>query len=870
MKGNNMSVRLLKAVSLTLILFFISVALETNTKAQSEIADFRPGEVLVEIRPGAFIDAINERYGTSTIQRIYGTNVYRLVTPKRKKEAKFRKRLANDPDVINASLNPVIATPINVFGRAVIGFPGDHPTTGQARASYLEQPLVGDLASIQLRSKGAGVIVAVIDTGIDRDHPDIKDHLWTDPGEIPNDNLDNDNDGLVDDVFGWNFLDSNKDTMELRSISQTSIAGHGTFIAGLIALIAPNAKIMPIRAFSPDGVGDAFSVAQGIKYAVDHGAQVINLSFGSTEDSPVLHDAIIYANQRGVFLVAAVGNEDKPNDSAPQFPANWGTEVMSVAAIDGNNRKTSFSNFGTNVSVTAPGLNLVSLFPEENSTPDYAVWSGTSFATPLATAEAALLLEDNPQRRARDIIESTAINIDSSNPGFAGKLGRGRIDALRALQSLDSVTTNRSEITLLPTAIEPQSQGNAEVTITGGEQKFEIEIGQLQPRAAYKIVVDGNIIIDGTSAVDPNRARAITTNFGALEIEFRSPASGNDLPLPASLIPVTNIKLVEVRDALNRVVLSNTFAATPGQSGGQKVEKEATLTSTGVIPQANGKARAEVESQREKLRVEADHLESGVSYAIIADGVNIASANAQSGYLRVEFTSDGSSGIFLPPSLQPVTKIQTIELRNSSGQAVVRGTFQAGGDDFGGGHGGGETSFQGAIESLPAAGFIGDWRVSGRTVHVTASTEIRQDHGTAVIGAQVEVRGSTQSDGSTNATRIEVLSSGGGGGSAQREATLNPTAIDPDANGKVKIDVSGSREELEIEANKLDENSSYRVVVDGFLLAIKVTDGSGSFKITLSTEDGSLPPQVRPVTNIQQISISDSQGRLVLSGGPPT
>jgi subtilisin family serine protease len=870
-KGNHMFARLLKAISFALILFFVSNALKTDTRAQSVIGDVRPGEVLVEIRPGASIDAINERYGTSTIQRIYGTNVYRLVTPRRKKEAKFRKRLANDPDMINASLNPIIATPINVFGRAVIGFPGDHPTTGQARANYLEQQLVGDLASIQLRSKGAGVIVAVIDTGIDRGHPDIKDHLWTDPGEIPNDNLDNDNDGLVDDVFGWNFLDSNRDTMELRSSSQSSIAGHGTFIAGLIALIAPNAKIMPIRAFSADGVGDAFSVAQGIKYAVDHGAQVINLSFGSTEDSPVLHDAISYANQRGVFLIAAVGNENKPNDSAPQFPANWSAEVMSVAAVDGNNRKAGFSNFGSNVSVSAPGLNLISLFPEANNTPDYAVWSGTSFATPLATAEAALLLEDNPRRSARDIIESTAINIDNNNPGFTGKLGRGRIDALRALQSLDSVTTNRSEITLLPTAIEPQSQGKAEVSVIGGEQKFEIETGQLQPRAAYKIVVDGNVIIDGTSAADPNRARAITTNFGALKIEFRSPASGNNLPLPASLIPVTSIKLVEVRDALNRVVLSNTFVARPG-GGSQIVEKEATLNPTGVIPQANGKARAEVESEREKLRVEADYLESGASYSIIADGLTIASAIAQSGYLRVEFTSDGSSGIVLPPSLRPVTIIQSIELRNSIGQAVVRGTFQAGGDDFGGGgHGGGESSFQGAIETLPAGGFIGDWRVGGRTVHVTASTEIRQDHGAAVIGALVEVRGATQSDGSTNATRIEVLSqgSGGGGGGAQREATLNPSGIDPDATGRVKIDFSSSREEVEIEASKLEEDSSYTVVVDGFLLPTIATDGSGSFKIRLSTDDGSLPSQLRPVTNIQQVRISDSQGRLVLSGGPP-
>jgi hypothetical protein len=207
---------------------------------------------------------------------------------------------------------------------------------------------------------------------------------------------------------------------------------------------------------------------------------------------------------------------------------------------------------------------------------------------------------------------------------------------------------------------------------------------------------------------------------------------------------------------------------------------------------------------------------------------------------------------------------------HSDGQPVVRGTFQSGGDDFGGGggHGGGETSFSGVIESLPGAGFIGDWRVGGRTVHVTASTEIRQNDGAAVVGAQVEVRGATQSDGSMNATRIEVLSSGGGGGQTSREAVLNPTGIDPDATGKVKIQFSSSREELEIEGSKLEGSSNYTVAVDGFQLSVS-TDNSGSFKISFSTEDGSLPSQVRPVSNIQQIRIIDSQGRLVLIGGPP-
>ncbi len=755
---------------------------------------------MVEIRPGASIDAINVRYGTSTIQRIYGTNLYRLRTRNGKKENKFRKKLAKDGDVLSAALNPVVTTPINVFGRAVIGFPGDRPATGQSRPSYLAQQLVGDLTAIQLRARGAGVIVAVIDTGIDRNHPDIKDHLWTDQGEIPDDNIDNDNDGLVDDVFGWNFFDATKDTLEQRGNAQTSVAGHGTFIAGLIALIAPEAKIMPIRAFSPDGVSDAFSVAQGIKYAVDHGARVINLSFGSTEDSPVMHDAVTYAQQRGVLLVAAVGNENKRNDVAPQFPANWNLEVMGVAAIDNNNSKAAFSNFGTHVSVSAPGVSLVSLYPELDNAPDYAMWSGTSFAAPLASAGAALILEGDSRRNARDAIETTATAIDGSNPGLAGKLGRGRIDPLRALQSLDPVTSNHNEIALLPTGIEPTALGKAEVSITAAEQEFEIEVEQLQPRTAYKIVVNGNVVIDGASGGDANRLKATTSNFGTFKIEFSTTPSSNHLPLPAALNPVTVIKLVEVRDSQNRVVLANTFG-TPQAGGGGEVEKEAKLTSTG---QAKGRARAEIEAERESLRVEGEHLQSGVAYSIVADGVSLGAVVAQSGYFRVEFTSDNSSGTLLPPALRPVTKIQQIEVRDPSGQIVLQGTFQAGGDDFGGGG----------------------------------------DHGGGGGGD-------------------------GGGDEREKDTDLNSTGVDSDARGEVKTRVSSSRETLEIEGEKLNSNAQYLVVIDGFSLGAVTTDDNGSFKLSLTSENGTLPSQVRPVSNIQRVDVFDSQTRLVLTGGPP-
>ncbi|MEN3333469.1 MAG: thermitase [Blastocatellia bacterium] len=386
-------------VALALIFFFVAYSLPARAQSGS-VPDFVRGEVLVEIKPNASIDAVIARFGMTVKQRIYGTNFYKLRTPNGKKEAKFRKRLANDPDVLSAALNPTITTPVNVFGRSVLSFPGDRPAIGQARAQYLAQQPAGDLVALQARSTGAGVIVAVIDTGIDRNHPDISNHIWTDPGETPGDNIDNDNDGLIDDVFGWDFYDNRADTMEQPDNPNKTVAGHGTFIAGLITLIAPDVKIMPVRAFSPEGVSDAFRIAQAIKYAVDHGAKIINLSFGTPEESPVMLDAVTYAQQRGVLMIAAVGNENKGNDAAPQFPANWSTAVMGVAALDASDRKADFSNFGTNVSVSALGVNLVSAYPETNNTPDYALWSGTSFAAPLAAAEAALLLEKRRCTRA--------------------------------------------------------------------------------------------------------------------------------------------------------------------------------------------------------------------------------------------------------------------------------------------------------------------------------------------------------------------------------------------------------------------------------------------------------------------------------------
>src|SRR5262245_17493888 len=235
--------------------------------------EFRKGELIVEVSPGVTIDTINARYGTTTIKQIYGTNLYRLRTPNGKKEGKWRKRLAKDADLWSVALNPVVLNPVTSFARSQMDFPDGHPTPAQSPAAYNTQQLITQLqlADVKLRSTGKGIVVAIIDTGIDRSHRDLAAHLWSDTrqrAEIPGNGIDDDNDGLIDDVNGWNFVDSNGDFTEHPAATPlTSVVGHGTFISGLILLVAPDAKLLPVRAFDADGLSDAFTVASAIKYA---------------------------------------------------------------------------------------------------------------------------------------------------------------------------------------------------------------------------------------------------------------------------------------------------------------------------------------------------------------------------------------------------------------------------------------------------------------------------------------------------------------------------------------------------------------------------------------------------------------------------
>ncbi len=247
---------------------------------------------------------------------------------------------------------------------------------------------------------GQGVTVAVIDSGVDYTHPDLAANIWQNPGEIAANGIDDDGNGFIDDVRGWDFVSSDADPMD--------VDGHGTHVAGTIAApnngvgvtgIAPNATIMPVRAIGSDNSssgslpsGSAFDLASSVRYATDNGADVINLSLGGEMPSDVLFDAVRYASDRGTTVVMASGNS---GSATPNFPANYASQTgIAVGAVDRNNAIAPFSNRagGWLDYVVAPGVDITSTTP--NNT--YQTFQGTSMAAPHVTGTAALVRSANP------------------------------------------------------------------------------------------------------------------------------------------------------------------------------------------------------------------------------------------------------------------------------------------------------------------------------------------------------------------------------------------------------------------------------------------------------------------------------------------
>ena len=262
---------------------------------------------------------------------------------------------------------------------------------------------------------GKGVIVAVVDTGVDYNHEDLKNNIWTNANEIVGNGIDDDGNGYIDDNYGWNFDEKNNNTLDNN--------GHGTHVSGTIAGennnygvtgIAYDAKIMPVKVLNESGSGSYSSISKGIRYAVDNGANVINLSLGGTSSNRTLESAINYASSKGVIVVMAAGND---GDSSPDYPARYASKSgIAVGAVDKNNNMPDFSNrSGANeISyVTAPGVKVYSSVPNNQ----YATYNGTSMAAPHVAGVVALMLSANPNltdAQVRQIVAETAENSTQS------------------------------------------------------------------------------------------------------------------------------------------------------------------------------------------------------------------------------------------------------------------------------------------------------------------------------------------------------------------------------------------------------------------------------------------------------------------------
>lgn len=272
-----------------------------------------------------------------------------------------------------------------------------------------------DAARAWSLSKGSkDIVVAVIDTGIDVNHEDLKKNLWNNPGETGKDALgrdkstngiDDDNNGFIDDVHGWNFVSNNNDL--------TDNHGHGTHIAGIIGAeagngkgisgIAPEVSIMSLKYFDPkvSGTDNLRNTIKAILYAVKNGAHIINYSGGGVDFSKEEKEAIQIAEKKGILFIAAAGNERTNSDKNHYYPADYGlSNIISVTAIDPSTEVLSSSNYGTTtVDIAAPGQNILSTLPGNS----YGLMTGTSQATAFVSGAAAIVMAHKHSFNVADI-----------------------------------------------------------------------------------------------------------------------------------------------------------------------------------------------------------------------------------------------------------------------------------------------------------------------------------------------------------------------------------------------------------------------------------------------------------------------------------
>ena len=275
--------------------------------------------------------------------------------------------------------------------------------------------------------------VAVLDTGVDTNHPDLAPNLWHNTKETPDNGKDDDGNGYVDDAIGVDIIHG--------SGSAVDGDGHGTHVAGIVAGVGNNAigvsgvcwtgSVMAVKFMNFRGKGSTSDASEAIRYAARMGAKVINASFGSSSKSHTLQDAVEYAQDKGVLIVVAAGNDGEDIDKHPVYPASFGNaNILTVAASTRSDKLASFSNYGDEaVDVAAAGEDILSTYLGNR----YATLSGTSMAAPLVAGMAGFLRAANPDASYKDVKTGLRQKVDKPSALKNKVLYDGRANLKKAL-----------------------------------------------------------------------------------------------------------------------------------------------------------------------------------------------------------------------------------------------------------------------------------------------------------------------------------------------------------------------------------------------------------------------------------------------------
>jgi subtilisin family serine protease len=418
-----------KAISITLfwgLLLF-------GAGIYSQTTDHSPDRVIVKFRKGA--DALSiqslKKDMRASVHRQYrlvkGLQVWRLSGVS---VEQIIEQYKNDPSIEYIEPDYLVkafdTTPNDPYFSELWGMHNTGQTGGTADAD-IDAPAAWDIET------GTDVLIGVIDTGVDYNHVDLAENIWINPGEIPNNNQDDDGNGYIDDIRGWDFVNNDNDPYDDY--------GHGTHCSGTIAGVGNNgigvvgvnwhAKILPIKFLDAWGSGTTSDAIAAVEYATRMGVRLTSNSWGGGGYSQGLYDAIEAARDSNQLFIAAAGNDYNDNDIWPTYPCSYDLEnIISVAATDHNDLKAPFSNWGaTTVDLGAPGVNIFSTTPGNS----YESHDGTSMATPHVAGVAGLIWAYVPGLTALQVKNTIMVSTDTITSMENITVTGGRLNVYKAL-----------------------------------------------------------------------------------------------------------------------------------------------------------------------------------------------------------------------------------------------------------------------------------------------------------------------------------------------------------------------------------------------------------------------------------------------------